>query len=309
MVKFVVVLLLMSGFLPAANPDEVLIAKLTGVQAGPVARSMPPIYNHTLTFDVQESLGGTLKKGATVDAHHSARQRNAPEFPEGKVCVVGLSRVRDSWRVDSLKEATDEELAKAMAKASLPRGWKVGDDGKPLSPWAKDSGLWPLATPGTPACARSGRPALLCGAEIRLTTEKVPPEKSIKWTNPDGDGLYKVTVTNASKSQERTVEALLRSADGTVLWDESLVIICQGTSYVVPGSDGSGRDALPVKLKPGESVSGVVNALALKGPKWPRGGYRIEFQFCLGELGETQSFYYMSRHHDGIRKKASGDQG
>jgi len=48
----------------------------------------------------------------------------------------------------------------------------------------------------------------------------------------------------------------------------------------------------------------VVNALALKGPEWPRGGYRIEFQFCLGEQSSTQSFYYMSRHHDKLRDQA-----
>ena len=42
-----------------------------------------------------------------------------------------------------------------------------------------------------------------------MSTEKVPPERAIKWTNPDGDGLYKITVTNTSKTDERTVEALL----------------------------------------------------------------------------------------------------
>ena len=56
-------------------------------------------------------------------------------------------------------------------------------------------------------------------------------------------------------------------------------------------------------LKPGESISTVVNALALKGPEWPRGGYRIAFQICLGEQSNVQSFYYMSRHHDPIRDK------
>jgi len=48
-----------------------------------------------------------------------------------------------------------------------------------------------------------------------------------------------------------------------------------------------------------------VLALLLVGVEWPRGGYRVEFQFCLGELGATKSFYYMSKHHDGIRKKAA----
>ena len=290
----------------AANPDTTVVAKLTKVTAGPVAKSMPPIYNHTLHLSVEQSLGGPLKKGTELLARHSARQVKPPEFPEGKSCVVGLSNVRGAWRVDSIKEATEEELTPLLARLALPRGWTTDQNNKPLSPWPEDSGVWPLSNPGTPECVRSGRPALRCGKDIALSTEKVPPEKAIKWTNPDGDGLYKITVTNTSKEEERVVEALLRDPAGEILWDESLVIICQGTSDVVPGSNGAGRDALPVKLKPGESVSGVVNALALDGPKWPRGGYRIEFQFCLGELGETESFYYMSRHHDAIRKKAAG---
>lgn len=28
---------------------------------------------------------------------------------------------------------------------------------------------------------------------------------------------------------------------------------------------------------------------------------RIEFQFCLGEVSATHSFYYFSAHHDPIR--------
>jgi len=308
MIKLVTFLVLLAGCALAASPDEVVVAKLTGVRAGPVARSMPPVYNHTLTLEVREPLGGTLKKGATMEASHAVRQLKAPEFPVGEICVVGLSRVRGNWRVDSLSEATDEAIARVMAQAALPRGWKVDENGKPLSPWVKDSGLWPLATEGTPVCGRSGRPALLCGKGVKLVTEKVPPEKEIQWTNPDGDGLYRITVTNTSQSDQRVVEALLRDAEGTILWDESLVVICQGTSYVVPGSDGAGRDALPVKLKPGESVSGVVNVLTLDGPQWPRGGSRVEFQICLGELGDTQSFYYLSRHHDALRKKAMGDE-
>jgi hypothetical protein len=57
-------------------------------------------------------------------------------------------------------------------------------------------------------------------------------------------------------------------------------------------------------LKPKESVSTVVNALALQGPEWPQGGYRIEFTFCLGDKAKTMSFYYMSRHHDALRDAA-----
>jgi len=47
---------------------------------------------------------------------------------------------------------------------------------------------------------------------------------------------------------------------------------------------------------------------AFIGPTWPQGGYRIEFQFCLGEKSQTMSFYYMTRHHDPIRRRVSGQK-
>jgi hypothetical protein len=74
---------------------------------------------------------------------------------------------------------------------------------------------------------------------------------------------------------------------------------------MVPGAKGVGKEPQPTVLKPGESVSGVVNALKLQGPEWPKGGYRIEFQFCLGEKSVTKSFYYTSKHHDPLREKAN----
>lgn len=54
-------------------------------------------------------------------------------------------------------------------------------------------------------------------------------------------------------------------------------------------------------LEPGQGVSTVVNALRPEGPEWPRGGYRIAFQFCPGENSVTKSFCHLSRHHDRIR--------
>ena len=67
------------------------------------------------------------------------------------------------------------------------------------------------------------------------------------------------------------------------------------------GSRGVAGKVASLVLKPKESASTVVNALALQGPDWPQGGYRIEFTFCLGQKAKTMSFYYMARHHDGLR--------
>ena len=148
-------------------------------------------------------------------------------------------------------------------------------------------------------CSVTGRPVLMVGSEVVYQVEKVPPIKAIKWTNPDGDGQYKVTITNPTKKPV-TVEAL-RTVGKRILWKESMVILCQNKTYTVPGSVGLLRPTESLVLKPGQTISTVLNALELNGPSWPRGGSRIEFKFCLGEKSSTQSFYYMSRHHDVIR--------
>src|SRR5262249_34482484 len=153
---------------------------------------------------------------------------------------------------------------------------------------------WPAGAKGKEPfrCAASGRPALLVGAGVEFTAEPVPPKVALKYGNPDGDGEYRVTVKNLT-DKPVTVPALL--SDGKApLWDESLVILCQGKVCTAPGAKGVARAAGRAVLKAGEWVSGVVNVLKLRGPEWPKGGYRIEFQFCLGEKSATKSFYSLS---------------
>ena len=128
---------------------------------------------------------------------------------------------------------------------------------------------------------------------------KVPPKKQLKYGNPDGDGEFTLTVKNATKETVK-VPGLL--TDGkNILWDECLIIICNGKTYTHPDAKGVSGAVKPVTLKPGQSVSGRVHTFKLDGPKWPRGGYRLSFTFCLGEQSVSKSFYYLSRHHDPIR--------
>lgn len=282
--------------------EIVFVGKLDGADAGPVAQSFPPIYTHRLHFTVEKVLRGDLKAGDKLTCHHSARQVQAPTFPVGESCVVAARRPQGRLQADVVEPADPKKVAEVQAACALPLGWKMVE-GKPVSPWAGlGDRAWPKAA-GLKAdlvCSVTGRPALLSGGRVRLDVESVPPAKEIKWTNPDGDGEYKITVTNTT-DQPIEVPALL--SDGrTVLWQNSLVILCQGRAYVCPGFKPDVASAAPARLKPGESVSTVVNALRLDGPEWPRGGYRIQFQFCLGELSQTMSFYYMSRHHDAIRQ-------
>ena len=285
--------------------EVVFTGKLDRADAGPVARSMPPIYTNTLHFTVEKVLRGALKPGSKIACPHSARQVDPPTFPLEETCIVAASTARGQLVALRVEKSDKERLADITAACSLPLGWRM-EAGKPVSPWAA---LGKKAWGGDAAgavivCSKSGRPALMAGPGVSLQVEHVPPAKDIQWTNPDGDGEYKITVTNTT-DKPVTVPALL--TDGkNIVWENSLVVLCQRKPYVCPGFRENAGKLQPAVLKPGESVSGVVNALRLDGPEWPRGGYRIEFQFCLGEKSQTKSFYYMSRHHDPIRDGLNG---
>lgn len=283
------------------DAELVFVGKLDSVQVGPTALSSPPIYNHTLSFSIDGPMRGTMPMGGQFKGNHSARQKVRPVFPEGKKVLVAAKSGRGGNQVLIVEEVNDKNVAEAQAVCSVPVGWRM--DGKKLvSPWATlPRAKWSGGAMGDIICDVSGRPGLLAGRDIELTVEHVPPPKDIKWTNPDGDGEYKVTVSNPTDI-EQVVPALLRRGK-EVLWKESVAIVCQEKVYAVPGATGSPGECEAVKLKPGESVSTVVNVFQLQGPEWPRGGYRIAFQFCLGEKSATKSFYYLSRHHDKVREK------
>lgn len=285
--------------------EYVFTGKLDSVDAGPVGRSFPPMYTHTLHFTVERVLRGPLKPGAKVDGSHVARQHNRPLFPVGKVCLVVSKKSRGRLVIQIVEESSEEKLAEVAMACALPMGWKV-EQGKPVSPWASlGKKAWSATTDekSNIVCSKTSRPALMAGSGVTFQVEPVPPAKKLKWTNPDGDGEYKITITN-STDKSITVPALL-SQGGKTLWKESLAIICQNKVYPCPGSQGVAGEVHATKLKPGESISTTVNAFGLKGPEWPRGGYRIEFRFCLGEMSQTKSFYYMSRHHDKLREAVS----
>jgi|WetSurMetagenome_2_1015567.scaffolds.fasta_scaffold08265_3 hypothetical protein len=300
------------GGAPAPGPfawnsaEYVFTAKIDKVDAGPVGMSFPPMYTHTLHMTVETVIRGPVKENEKVTCHHVARQEKEPTFPMGKVCLVAASRAQADMTALHVELADAAKVADVKALCSVPLGWKI-DGGKPVSPWAS-MGKKGWAAEGAdvaglkPVCSKTGRPALMAGDKITFDATPVPPKQAIEWTNPDGDGEYTVTVANQSDDPV-TVPALL-SSGGKILWEESLVILCQDKAYMCPGAKGVSGKVEPTTLAPHQSVSAVVNVLRLKGPEWPQGGYRIEFQFCLGEKSKVRSLYYMSRHHDKLRDAA-----
>jgi hypothetical protein len=285
-----------------SSHQHVFTGTLNKIVDGPVGRSFPPMFTHKLTFTVKEVMRGDLKPGDQVTASHVVRQRVRPVFPEGKDCIVGGEKSRGSLQAKDIVELDFKQIKTIRLACALPLGWS-GKIGNIRSPWATLPAKWPVNTKEEAKyfCKTTGRPALGFGSGASFKVEKVPPDREIKWTNPDGDGDYKITVENLT--QEPVIIPALRRIGSKILWRESLAILCQDKPYPAPGSKGVSVETLPFTLRPGQKVSGIINPLALEGPNWPKGGYRISFQICLGEKSSTQSFYYMTRHHDAIRKR------
>jgi RNA polymerase sigma factor (sigma-70 family) len=284
------------------HAEVVVLATLEKVQPGGVMLSEPPVYNHTLYLQIRKAWRGSLKPEDKLTGRHAIKQSQEPSFPVGQACVVALKQLKDQWQVVAIAAATAELTAQVELACAVPVGWTMDQD-RLLSPWAGlGKNAWPTAAKGQGclSCAVTGRPALLVGKGIEFSVEMVRPPVAVN-ANPDGDGEYRISLKNTT-DKAVALPALL--SDGQkILWEESLVILCQGKVYTAPGAVGVKQPPQAVTLKPGEAVSTVVNVLRLQGPEWPRGGYRIEFQFALGDKSATQSFYYTSKHHDPLREQ------
>jgi hypothetical protein len=144
----------------------------------------------------------------------------------------------------------------------------------------------------------------MSGHKPQFNVEPIVPDHARKWHNPDGDDRFRLTVTNPA-DQPLEVPALLTDGND-VRWDWSVAVICPHKTHSLVPAGQKAPKLQPVTLQPGQSVSGIVDVLALDGVKWPRGGSRVEFQFCLGEKSQTHCLYYHSKHHDPLRKAADG---
>jgi hypothetical protein len=295
----------------AQSAEVIFVGKVTDVKRGPTGMSYPPVYSTTITFEAKEVLRGDVDKSAPAVVHHSARQEKEPQFAQGSdYLVFAKNDARQGLRAVEVTPADDAALKAARLSASLPIGWSAVD-GKVVSPWSVlGAAAWPAdakGPAGLPACSKSGRPAFLAGKGVKLEVAPVPPAKSIQWTNPDGDGEYTITVTNTT-DKALDVPALLSDESG-IRWDLSLLATCQGKAQ--PALPVAALKGTPkaTHLEAGKSVTTTVNALRLKGLEWPRGGYRIEFTFCLGEAAASHSFYYTSKYHDAISDRVQKESG
>jgi len=288
--------------------DIVLIGTLVSADAFMQTMSMPPTVVMRVTLKEVAALRGTAPD--TLTWQHSRVKGTGPALTPGKkyIVVAGRAKPRADVRITDLFPATAENVKKAKAAQALPLGWTLDATGRPVSPWtALGDKAWPkgvshsgLAADRT--CAVTGRPALMAGPGITLTVDQVPPTVRKKYRNPFGDGKFTVTVTNTTDAAV-DVPALL--TDGkTVFWADSLFVIVRKKVHLLPGAGRLTKDVRPVRLEPGKSATTVIDTLPIAGISWPRGGSRVRFLFCLGEKSASNFFYYYSKHHDALRKRA-----
>eukprot|EP00656_Telonema_subtile_P057755 TRINITY_DN957_c0_g1_i1.p1 TRINITY_DN957_c0_g1~~TRINITY_DN957_c0_g1_i1.p1 ORF type:complete len:377 (+),score=72.06 TRINITY_DN957_c0_g1_i1:91-1221(+) len=231
-----------------------------------------------------------------------------------------------------IQDRLDDDLLAALPYA-LPAGWGYEQEATneapagPRSPWAAVQNTagpptpldWRPFTPtDQPCCVVTGRPFFLCedDAEALRFESCIPPyepanEAHPEWTNPDGDGVFNVTLTNVSDAPVEVKPLLVSMSTGEVLWDDCLVVHLGREAFAHPRAFGVHASRVrPLVLQSGETVRHAVNILELQDARiyWPRGGSRLgAVRFSLGELVAaecTRGVYYKSKHHDGKREEA-----
>jgi hypothetical protein len=288
--------------------EILLLCTVDHTVQGPTAPSNPPVHKTSLTLAIEHVYRGRIDRERKFQAMHSMRGGERPKFDKADKVIVVAEVERRAGKVLHTRAvhvdiATPGRIEQAQLASQLPVGWKVDARGTLTCPWAAIEGYdLPQVMTRIRSCARTGRQAFLAGP-IALSVEPViVPEQQVRWANPDGDGAFRITVTNPT-DEPLGVPALLKSGE-TILWDQSIVIVCEGRTYTLPGAGVPPDDVGPITLEPGESVSTTMNILTLDGPDWPRGASRLTFTFALGEHATSHSFYYMSDHHDPLRRAA-----
>ncbi|MBL8793387.1 MAG: sigma-70 family RNA polymerase sigma factor, partial [Planctomycetia bacterium] len=245
----------------AFNQAETLFtAKVVNVVLGPVGLSEPPLHSMKITFEDVKMLRGKQPAGLTFS--YSIRAPQAPQFNQGEMVLVAASALR----ISTIVPAKEADVALAKKAISVPIGWTLEND-KPVSPWASLGDKAKL--PGLKSevvCAKSGRPALLAG-DVEFKVEKIIPAKVQQYKNPFGDGEFKLTVTNPGK--EAVVVPALLTDGQQIHWADSVLIVQNQKTHILPAAGTTKGNLQSVKLAPGASVTGTINTLQLKDVSWP----------------------------------------
>lgn len=289
-----------------------------------MTRSIPPITMLTVEISDAKALRGQVPD----DLNFRLSTRTPGLIPApGKKVVLAISTVKrsqgqpitDTW----MRELTEEMQAEVDRALKVPIGW-MWHNGKYISPWARfGKKHWPgkidlkLKDKPEATCAVTGRPALMCPDKLAITLEPVIRGKTHRYRNPDGDGIFKVTLANPT-DKPLQIPALLcmpgkdgstvypgkdRDSRPRVLWHQSMLIFVRDKAFPMSGAATVPAEARPLTLDAGKELSLSVHVLGLQDVSWPKGGRNVNIRFAVGDAIVAHTFYYYSDHHDEIRDK------
>ncbi|CAF1022031.1 unnamed protein product [Rotaria sordida] len=309
-----------------AKTPIAFIGTITQVIPGMSTRSMPPINHYRLRFENIQPLRGSVsttefsyhQRGADYvsqqiiqnpnSSETMSDQRQQEQVKEPTAGLTCLACSSDGQHINTLVELDNNIIEQLIKSSKIPLGWSKQSNGHYESPWQHSHAQhvkWydNQRFASHEKCVKSGRPLLITTDDISLTCEPVQATHTKEYQNPDGDGVFNLTVTNNSN---RPVEmpALLRDSHSKkILWEESVFVITDAGNHFFPGH-GQARDVEPTVLEPYENVSTKLDTLTLHGLSWPQGGWRLNLRFCLGNKATEGNYYYFTDHHEPLRKKA-----
>ncbi|CAF0976805.1 unnamed protein product [Rotaria magnacalcarata] len=309
-----------------AKTPIAFIGTIDQVIPGISTRSMPPTNHYKLIMGNIRSLRGSVSTTEFGYHQHGAGHflQQVIQNPDGsetlgdqplqeqvKEPTVGISYLAcssDGQHINTLVELDNNTIEELIKLSKIPLGWSKQSNGQYESPWQHSHAKtvkWHDNKQYTSydKCAKTGRPLLITTDDIKLTCEPVQAAHVKEYQNPDGDGVFKLTVKNNS-NRPVEIPALLRdSHTKNILWEESVFVITDAGNHFFPGH-GHARDVEPTLLEPNASVSTKLDTLTLHGLSWPQGGWRLHLRFCLGDKATEGSYYYFTDHHEPIRKNA-----
>lgn len=288
--------------------------------------SMPPRYGMQFSVDKDAKLlrGKVEGKVEDIDFRYMTLDRDSlPSVGDKLVLAVSTQAHAGGTMhvIEGLYRGDDDTLKLAEKATSLPVGWKLNQEGKPVSPWAEVEGFkWPRHYNNwikdrmrRVTCAVTNRPVLAMPEGVTFEVEQIIPEDARQYVNTYGDGKFKITLKNTTDKKLQVPAVLaIQNDPNLVLVDESLVVLHKGKPVFRPQTDWFDvrtqklemfQGPTPVEIEPGKSFSFELNTLELQGIDWPRGGSRVQFTFALGDQAQTNFFYYFSKHHDKLLPK------
>ena len=213
-----------------------------------IGESYPPVYWYRFTVRDTKQVKNTLPDDLQI--LYTVRGEDHTPIKKGDHLLLALRKLDQHLEDEGSKTAQ-----KPKVRSTLDVIGKV-----PLTPAALS------------AARRAVEDLKPLGSGVAMTIEQLPPKKPVKWSNPYGDGRFRVVITNSGK-QPAHVPAVFAYSP-------------YGSKQVRPAA----------VMAPGASQTFEVDALELPWKNLP-GGARLTITVQAADKSVSSFFYFSYNHH------------